>query len=228
MAATGEVSVSPYPAKARTAELFFDLGHQGCGGRGSADEEFVETAQVVLVQVGEVDHCGCHRGDHREGRDALAFDELTDFLGVEALDDDVPAARESDGVGTSPTVGVEQRNGVHLAHLVGGNSDRAPAAGQQRIDAVEVERAVREHHAFGASGAAAGVEEIGDGGFVVGSEVDRLGLGFGEELFVVARVYPVREAVGVGQRNPGQIRTLVVQGGAQVGELGVEQNDFRS
>jgi len=36
---------------------------------------------------------------------------------------------------------------------------------------VEVERAVREHDAFGCAGAAAGVEKFGGGGFVDGHEV---------------------------------------------------------
>ena len=52
------------------------------------------------------------------------------------------------------------------------------------VERVQVQRPVRERYALGRAGAAAGVEQLGDGHFIVGKNVGALGLAFRDELLV--------------------------------------------
>ena len=87
---------------------------------------------------------------------------------VEPADHHLADAHQGAGLGTSPAVGVKQRDGVQLNAVV----VFAEYVGD--IQGVEIERAVREHHAFGRARGAGGIEELSDGVLVDGKRVGTL------------------------------------------------------
>ncbi len=92
---------------------------------------------------------------------------------------------------TPPAVGVEQRDGVQLHLAVA--FDKAGDIVQR----VQVQGAVREHHALGRAGGAAGVEQLGDGGLVDAEEIGALHAAAGQQVFVrPAGGDPVRNGIG--------------------------------
>ena len=74
-----------------------------------------------------------------------------------------------DALRTSPTIGVKQRNGVqlHVGVFAGKRSEYS-----QRV---QVQRAVRQRDSLGRTGAAAGVEQLGNRLLIVRENVGALG-----------------------------------------------------
>ena len=213
---------------AGAAEGLLEFANEQRGGRGAADHDVFEAREVVALEAVEVDQGVSHRGHHGKLRHVLALDPLTDKLWVEAAEHDVATARKGDGVGKSPAVGVEQRDGVERDLLVGGLAATAAVGADDGRKGVHVYRAVAQHDALGTSGAAAGVEQLGDGALVVGGEVDGLGVGGGEQFFVGLGVRPIGQVVAGVEGDPLQVRQLAAELLDQGQELGVENHGPRA
>ena len=61
---------------------------------------------------------------------------------------------------------------MHFAHLVRRDIARTAARAEEGIERMQIEGTVAEHDAFGTSGAAAGVKQLGQSVLIAGREVD--------------------------------------------------------
>jgi hypothetical protein len=108
----------------------------------------------------------------------MPLHQLEDMLGVEAPHQDLFGPQHCGRLGPPPAVGVVERDGVEVDH--GGGL----AVLQCVVQRVEVERAVGEHHALRRAGGATGVEDLGNGEFVVGGEIGVFFVALGQQGFV--------------------------------------------
>src|SRR5271156_4573875 len=86
----------------------------------------------------------------------------------------------------TPTIRVKERNGMQLDGSV---FDLEAEADVQRV---EIDISMRQHYTFWIRAGAAGIEKLGQGVFVDGSDVGAMGRGRREKSVVVARVEPKR------------------------------------
>ena len=140
--------------------------------------DVAHAGKIVFAEIGRVQQRVGHGGDHAHVGGVMFLDQLEDQRGFEAAHHHLLDAEHGGGLRAAPAVGVEQRNGVQIHHGV----DIFVHAG--RVQGVQIERAMREHDAFGRAGAAAGIEQLGDGVFVESKMSARSGLAFVEQLFV--------------------------------------------
>src|SRR6202030_4612665 len=100
--------------KTRAAKLFLGLAHQGWRRSISSDRNPLQTAHVVLLPVWRIHQCRCHDRHKTQRVDALLLDQLEDFRAGKALKHDMFPSDEGDGMGGTPTVGMEQWNGMQI------------------------------------------------------------------------------------------------------------------
>ena len=94
------------------------------------------------------------------------------------------AAHQRHDVRRAPTVHVKQRHRVEV--------DQAVPVGEPRgrVKCVEIQVSMRQHHAFGMGGGAAGVKKFRDGVLVNPPEINRSGFGGRDQLIVEFGVRP--------------------------------------
>ena len=127
-----------------------------------AHGDYFHARSIVLSQLRTIEESVGHGGDQGHASGLFFLDESHYVGRFEAADHDVLASRQGDALRTSPAVGVKQRDGVEFyAAVIRRQRD-------QQTQRVQVKRAMREHHALGSAGAAAGVEKLGDFIFVEG------------------------------------------------------------
>ena len=116
--------------------------------------------------------------------DALLFDKAENFFGIEALDHDVSSAEQSEEMSHTPTIGVEERDGVEF------DGSFVDLECHTDVQSVKVHISVGEHHALGIGASAAGIEKLGQSVFVDGGDVGAMRRCRAEKCFVVAWVEP--------------------------------------
>ena len=115
---------------------------------------------IELAGVGAIQQRVRHGRHQRHARRPLLLDQAHHVRGVEAPHHHLLQAHHGGGLRPAPAVGVEQRDGVQF--------DAAVVIDEHRghVQRVQVERAMREHHALRRARAPAGVEQLGDGHLV--------------------------------------------------------------
>ena len=78
----------------------------------------------------------------------------------------------------APSVGVKQRNGVQIHHGF------RIAVFEGHAQRMQVQRPVRQRHAFGRAGTPAGIKEFGDGHLVIRKNIGALGPALVENFFI--------------------------------------------
>lgn len=82
-----------------------------------ADPDLAVAGQVVLWPFGRIQQGGHHGRHHGASADSLPFDQAEHFYWVEVVNRDVRAADDSDGVGGTPSVGVNSCAGKKYFQL---------------------------------------------------------------------------------------------------------------
>ena len=117
------------------------------------------------------------------------------------------------GLRPAPAVGVEHGNGVEVHHFLRVLVQAA------HVERVQVKGAVRERDALGRSGAAAGIEQLGDRHLVVSENVGALGMPAIEQLFVdqirlrnrFVQRHPALHCGAAFSQSPGHGREIALE-----------------
>ena len=167
------------PGQAFAMECSFDFLEQFGRRRRSPHKNLLHAGEIELADVGRVEQrVGHGRHERHRGR-LLLLDQPENGRGLEPPHHYLLEPHHRRSLRATPTVRVEQRDGVQLHPGVVLVED--PGHRQR----VQVQGAVGQRHALRCAGAAAGVEKLRDGSFVVRENIRALRMAFREKLLII-------------------------------------------